>query len=143
MTFDTAVPHLLDTFQFEQQLTRQPQPYRTTAVYALLQEAVVLYQGDFLAGFFVRDAPDFEEWMLAQRVRYRELALHTLHTLTEHHLSRGEYGRAIDFATRLLALDAWREEAHRQLMLALARSGQRSCSPGPVRNLPPACLNKN
>ena len=29
-----------------------------------------------------------------------------LHTLAEHHLSRGEYGRAIDAATRLLALDA-------------------------------------
>ncbi len=93
-----------------------------------MQQAIILYQGDFLAGFYVRDAPEFEEWMLAQRARYRELALHTLHTLAEHHLSRGEYGRAIDCATRLLALDAWREEAHRQLMLAQLRSGQRSAA---------------
>jgi predicted ATPase len=76
----------------------------------------------------VRDAPDFEEWALAQRTRLHELALHAMHTLTEYHLARGHYGRTIDYATRLLALDAWREEAHRQMMLALARSGQRSAA---------------
>lgn len=123
VAFETAVPHTLDTAQFESHLhdSRSPNNNRFTHLAA----AAALYQGDFLASFFVRDAPDFEEWLLAQRVRYRELALHTLHTLTEHHLSRGEYGRAIDSATRLLALDGWREEAHRQLMLALVRSGQR------------------
>ncbi len=118
----TAACHL-DTAQFETHLQngRAQSHHR----FDHLSQAAALYHGDFLAGFFVRDAPEFEEWALAQRVRYRELALHTLHTLTDHHLSRGEYGRAIDSATRLLALDAWREEAHRQLMLALARSGQR------------------
>lgn len=124
--FDTAVPHTLDTAQFEAHL--QNGRAATTHRFDHLAQAAALYHGDFLAGFYVRDAPDFEEWMLAQRVRYRELALHTLHTLTEHHLSRGEYGRAIDSATRLLALDAWREEAHRQLMLAQLRSGQRSAA---------------
>ncbi|MCB9008811.1 MAG: tetratricopeptide repeat protein [Ardenticatenaceae bacterium] len=127
VAFDTAVPHTVDTQLFEQHLnTSRHQAEKERFHY--WQEAAALYRGDFLAGFFVRDAPEFEEWMLAQRLRYRELALHTLHTLTEHHLSWGEYGSAIDYATRLLALDAWREEAHRQLMLALARSGQRSAA---------------
>ncbi|MBK8904763.1 MAG: tetratricopeptide repeat protein [Anaerolineaceae bacterium] len=122
--FDLSTPYQLDTHDFETILhASRSQP--ADGRFPRLQDAISLYQGDFLAGFFVRGAPDFEEWMLAQRVRYRELALHTLHSLAEHHLNRGEYGRAIDAATRLLALDAWREEAHRQLMLALARSGQR------------------
>lgn len=95
---------------------------------ASLQEAAALYQGDFLAGFVVRDAPEFEDWMLAQRSRFRELALHVLHTLTHSHLARGNAAQAIDTATRLLGIDSWREEAHRQLMLALARSGQRSAA---------------
>ena len=126
VAFNTAVTHTLDTAQFENQLqaSRHPDNHRFTH----LAEAAARYRGDFLSGFFVRDAPAFEEWVLAQRVRYRELALHTLHMLTEIHLSRGEYGRAIDCATRLLTLDAWREEAHRQLMLAQARSGQRSAA---------------
>jgi DNA-binding SARP family transcriptional activator len=34
----------------------------------------------------------------------------------------------IESAGQSLAIDPWREEAHRQLMLALARSGQRSAA---------------
>ncbi len=122
VAFDCDAPHTLDSADFER-LLRESR-IEGERQYEHLAAAAALYQGDFLAGFYVRDAPEFEEWMLAQRARYRELALHALHQLAEHHLQRGEYGRAIDAATRLLALDAWREEAHRQLMLALARSGR-------------------
>ncbi len=90
--------------------------------------ACALYVGDFLAGFLVRDAPEFEEWLLAQRARYRELALHTLHSLTEQLTAQGEHGRAVESATRLLALDPWREETHRQVMRLKARTGQRSAA---------------
>jgi DNA-binding SARP family transcriptional activator len=138
--FNHSVPYTLDAEIFERSLTQSADgkaPIANnywqrlddwTSAIRQLQSAIALYQGDFLAGFFVRDAPEFEEWMLAQRARLRELALHALHTLTEFQLSTGAYGRAIDYATRLLTLDSWREEAHRQLMLALARSGQRAAA---------------
>ncbi|MGD8624776.1 MAG: BTAD domain-containing putative transcriptional regulator, partial [Anaerolineae bacterium] len=95
-----------------------------------LAEAVALYRGDFLDGFYVRQAPAFEEWVLAQRARLRELAVQALHTLAVHHTRRGEAGYpvALDYVTRLLALEPWREEAHRQLMLLLALSGQRGAA---------------
>jgi DNA-binding SARP family transcriptional activator len=95
-----------------------------------LEAAVALYSGDFLEGFYVRDAPAFEEWMLAQRARLRELALQGLHTLADHYARQGEAGQAkgIDFTTRLLALEPWREDAHRALMLLLAQSGQRGAA---------------
>lgn len=89
-----------------------------------LQAAIERYRGDFLEGFLVRDAPEFEEWALAQRTRYRELALQAMHKLTACYLDVADYPAAIDAATRLLTLDAWREEGHRQLMVALARTGQ-------------------
>ncbi len=122
-----SAPLLIDVALFEEHLKAGRDVDVVTRAQAL-HAAVQLYHGDFLAGFFVRDAPDFEEWMLAQRARYRELALFALHSLTDHHLHRAEYGRAIDGATRLLALDPWREEAHRQLMRALAHSGQRTAA---------------
>ena len=127
VAFDPQVAHSVDVLTFEQllQTSRDASP----AIRAEhLQRAVALYRGDFLAGFVLRDAPDFDDWALAQRVRWREQAIYALHVLTEHHLARAEYGRAIDGATRLLALDAWREEAHRQLMTALAHSGQRAAA---------------
>jgi hypothetical protein len=95
---------------------------------AALRKAIELYRGDFLEGFHVRNAPGFEEWMLGEQERLRQLALQALHMLTTHHTMRGEYGAGVDYITRLLALDPWREEAHRQLMLLLARSGQRSAA---------------
>lgn len=93
-----------------------------------LQQAAKLYTGEFLAGFFLRDAPEFEEWMLAQKARLRELALYTLHELTQLEMNYGHFSSAIEHATQMLTIDPWREEAHRQLMLLMARSGQRSAA---------------
>lgn len=98
----------------------------TTTSLAHLHEAVALYQGDLLAGFYVREAPLFEEWMLSERERLRQLALNALHTLVTHALDHSAYSAGIDYATRLLTLDPWREETRRQLWLLLAHSGQRS-----------------
>jgi DNA-binding SARP family transcriptional activator/predicted ATPase len=125
--FNHQAPYMLDVELFEAQL-RISRTLLPEQRLVHLQQTVALYTGDFLAGFFVRDAPEFEEWMLAHKARLREVALHALHELTQLQLNRGQYGAAIDSASRSLALDPWREEAHRHLMLALARSGQRSAA---------------
>jgi predicted ATPase len=59
-----------------------------------------------------------------------ELATQALHTLAAHYAGRGEAGRAagIEVTTRLLALEPWREEAHRQLMTLLAQGRQRGAA---------------
>ncbi|MBI5303426.1 MAG: tetratricopeptide repeat protein [Chloroflexi bacterium] len=113
--FNFDAPYALDIELFEQKLRAQD-----------LSAAVELYTGDFLDGVFVRDAPEFEEWMLAQRARLRDLALQTMSALVTQHAARGDNARGIEYATRLIALDPWREETHRDLMLMLARTGQRS-----------------
>ncbi len=124
VAFCPAPPFSLDVEQFE----RLWRDFEKGGAITALEEAVSLYRGEFLAGFYLHDAPAFEEWMLARRERCRSLALHALHILTEHYLHHRRYGQAIDSATRLLALDSWREETHRQLMLALVRSGQHSAA---------------
>jgi predicted ATPase/DNA-binding SARP family transcriptional activator len=93
-----------------------------------LGAAIALYRGDLLEGFYVHDAPAFEEWLAALRERLRTQATQALHTLIEHHTTHGQYQAAIDFASRLLALEPWREEAHHQMMLLLARTGQRGAA---------------
>ena len=93
-----------------------------------VKDAGSLYAGDFLEGFYVRNAPVFEEWALAQRERLRQAALRAFSTLAAHHAALGQLALAIQYCERLLALDPWHEEAHRQMMLMLARSGQRSAA---------------
>ena len=95
-----------------------------------LCQAVELYRGDFLEGFYVRQALAFEEWALAEQARLRNLALGALHRLVVFYAGQGRAGLpdGINYAGRLLALEPWREETHRQLMLLLARSGQRGAA---------------
>ena len=87
---------------------------------------MALYRGDFLAGFYVREALDFETWMLTEQARLRELVIQALHTLATHHAEQGELAQGIGDLRRLLNLEPWREEAHRHLMRLLAQDGQRS-----------------
>jgi DNA-binding SARP family transcriptional activator len=89
-----------------------------------LLQAAELYQGDLLAGLFVPDSVAFEEWRLVQQEELHGGALQALVRLAAYHEQRGEYERVQDFARRQIALEPWREEAHAQLMRALAQSGQ-------------------
>ncbi|MFN2190401.1 MAG: tetratricopeptide repeat protein, partial [Candidatus Promineifilaceae bacterium] len=91
-----------------------------------LTEAAALYVGDFLYGFDVRDAPDFEMWSLAQRARYIDLIVDVLDRLAAHFAAISDLNTAADYAKQLLQIEPWREETHRQLIVLLAQSGQRS-----------------
>jgi predicted ATPase/DNA-binding SARP family transcriptional activator len=93
-----------------------------------LHQALELYRGDFLAHFLQSGSEAFEEWVLARREHWQQAALEALYDLAQHHELRGDYEQALRYARRQLALNAWREEAHWQVMRALALSGQRSAA---------------
>jgi len=92
-----------------------------------LAEAVELYEGEFLAGFSL-DSALFEEWMVVERERLHGLALEALGRLATYHEGRGAHEQTARYARRALALEPWREEAHRALMRALALGGQRAAA---------------
>jgi DNA-binding SARP family transcriptional activator len=95
---------------------------------AQLQAAADLYRGDFLAGFNVRNAPDYDRWVYNMQEQLRALAVHVLATLASHYAAGGEFLPAIATQRRVLELEPWREESHRDLMVLLARSGQRNAA---------------
>ena len=124
VVFNRQQPYHLETEGFLAGMGQPPTP-ETLPTW---QAALALYRGDFLEGFYVREAPDFEQWVLVQRTHYREAVLHGLHTLANWHEQGGDLSQAIIHTRRLLTLEPWREEAHRQLMTWLARSGQRAAA---------------
>lgn len=91
-------------------------------------EAANLYRGDFLAGFSLQDSASFDEWLVVRRENLHRRALELFYTLTEYHEAREAYPQAQEYALHQIALEPWREEAHRQLMRVLARSDQRSAA---------------
>jgi len=88
---------------------------------AALEEASTLYRGDFLAGFSVAE-PAFEEWLVTERERLRELALEGLAKLLGHQRRMAMPEAAIQTALRLLALDPLQEPVHRTLMRLYAEA---------------------
>ena len=95
---------------------------------ASLTQAAELYHGPFMAGLNLSDCPEFEEWRLLQGEQRHQAVLLALEALTNHHLAWEDTHQAQVYARRQLALEPWREYAHRQLMLALALDGQRGAA---------------
>lgn len=95
---------------------------------ARLIQAMDAYQGDFLAGFHIRRAAAFEEWVTVQRERFRLDAIQGLHLLADYFLTQGEYPQAVHHLERLLALEPCQEEAHRQMMSLLALQGKQGAA---------------
>jgi DNA-binding SARP family transcriptional activator len=121
--FNVASSHWLDVSTF-QTLAGHP-AHDAPADVARLEQAIALYRDSFLIGFSVRSG-NFEEWVLLKREGFDRQALSVMQRLADSYERSGDYARAQLYARRQLELEPWREEAHCQLMRALALSGQRS-----------------
>jgi DNA-binding SARP family transcriptional activator len=92
----------------------------------ILQQAIELWRGDFLAGFSLADSPAFDDWQLLQQESLRRQYAGSLHKLVRLTADAGEYPSAIELARQWLQLDPLNEPAHRALMRLHANTGQRS-----------------
>ena len=90
---------------------------------AALEKAAALYRGDLLDGIGIRD-PVFEDWLLVERQRLRQLVEEALTRLLEQSMAAGARECAAGAARRLLSLDPLREAACRALMQIDAEHGQ-------------------
>ncbi len=91
-------------------------------------EAADLLGGEFLEGLYLEDNPDFENWLLGERERWRGRTKTILKYVIDGHIRRGRYTDALHHAWHLLQLAPWDEETHRQIMRLLAWTGQRGAS---------------
>jgi len=89
-------------------------------------QAVELYRGDFLSDFYLPDSNPFEDWAVTRRESFRLQVLDALTGLAAIKLEERSYLEAEHYARQQLELDRLRENAYRQLMTALAHTGQRS-----------------
>jgi DNA-binding SARP family transcriptional activator len=90
--------------------------------------AADLYRGDFLEGFWVRNARGYEEWILHERARLGALARDALRQAIRSTRSRGEWAEVRTRAERLIRLDPFDEAAYSELMRALWMQGDRAAA---------------
>lgn len=94
-------------------------------VMSQLDEAIGLYRGVFLEGFYLRDSRGFEGWSMLESERVRTQLIDALIRLAAAATKRGDFSDSARYANRLLQLDTLNEEAHRLLMSSLTLAGQR------------------
>jgi DNA-binding SARP family transcriptional activator len=120
----------LDTAEFDELLAvcanhhQSPSP-DCPACAERLARVAELYRGDFLAGLNLPDSPAFDQWQRVRQEHYHQQILVVLEKLGRYYLAAGQFEQAQAHAQRQLALEPWREKAHRQLMRALALGGER------------------
>lgn len=90
--------------------------------------AVALYHDEFMSGLYLNDCPEFELWLVEERERWQQRMVSVLECLAGHYARRAQPEKALPFAARLLDLQPWHEEAHRELMRLLWQTGQRSAA---------------
>lgn len=101
-----------DVVAFEQALADDP------------EAALELYRGPLLDGFYVSDAPGFEQWLEEERERLRLLAHGAAMRLVER--DAPSPADAVHWARRALELSPWDEPTLRRLIELLDAAGDRA-----------------
>lgn len=95
---------------------------------ARLDEAALLYRGDFLSGFSLPDSPEYEEWQRTTTEDLRHDLSTILDRLSAGYASLDDTTAAIRQARRWVGLDPLYETAQRRLMELYAQAGQRAAA---------------
>ena len=89
-------------------------------------EALELYRGDMLGGFFISGAAEFERWLETERARLQQAASRGAQALVEQHEAVDDLQTAADWARRAVQLAPHEERPLRQLVTLLDRLGDRA-----------------
>ncbi|NOX60576.1 MAG: AAA family ATPase, partial [Chloroflexi bacterium] len=110
--FDESANYWLDVTAFEQAVREGLDGMAGMAEVeraSRLERAAALYQGELMAGFY-------EDWIILERERLREMHLNALERLVALYEHLGAYEEALHYARRLAAEEPLRERAHYEVM---------------------------
>lgn len=125
--FDHSKPYFLDVQEVKKLLASahlHPTTPLTPAGAQLVKQAVQLYAGEFLNGFYLRGAPAFEDWAILERERLHLQVVEALLNVAEYCLQWGEYRPGIQFVQQLLVIDPFNEAGQHLHLRLLARLGE-------------------
>src|SRR5262249_26141054 len=89
-----------------------------------LGDAVALYRGPFLDGFYLNGDPDFEFWAATERDRFARSFSQSLETLAREAHEAGDRDAEISWRVRLVDQDPLNGAAMASLMTVLADAGE-------------------
>lgn len=120
--FNRSSPFWLDVQIFDECIgqfikTQSPPPGKDDL--QNLENALTLYRGDLLEGFY-------DDWALREREHLRARYLTALAYLMAFYYHQADYAKSLSYGQKILEIDPLREEIHRQLMKIYLEAGQRT-----------------
>ncbi|MEW5956514.1 MAG: AAA family ATPase [Chloroflexota bacterium] len=91
-----------------------------------LQAVLDLYRGDFLSGFTLPDLPEFDDWAMVERERYRRLAVSGLTRLSRLYEAQQQFRPALERLDQALAFDPLQEDLQRLALRLHYLAGDRA-----------------
>ncbi len=88
-----------------------------------LQQAIDLFQGDFLDGFTLADSPDFDNWKATEAVYYSSIYIDALIRAADIYAAAGDLIPAISYVQKALSIDPLKEDLYRKLMTLHSKNG--------------------
>jgi DNA-binding SARP family transcriptional activator len=93
-----------------------------------LEDALSLYQGEFMHGFYMSEFSALEDWVTQERESLQNQLEGILKLLQSYYLKNQSFTESLRVMKRLLQLDPLSEETHRQMIWLLAQQGHRSAA---------------
>lgn len=88
------------------------------------EDAIKAYRGEFLEGFYVKDAEIFEEWMIQEREQFKEKYINKLTKAIGRFMKKKDINSAKSCCKRLFYVDDFNEQAYRSLMNIYMEEGK-------------------
>ncbi len=114
--FNPAASFWLDVAEFEALLDSSRTAPDEQHAAAALRQAVALYRGDFLQGYY-------DDWCIEERYRLESLYLKALRRLMDWHEAQGDAREVLIYAQKYLARDPLMEDVHLAAMRSLVTLG--------------------
>ena len=119
----SAVHEQTDSVRLQFLLSSAGQEHSTRAI-NLLGQGLALYKGDFMAGFSLLKTPRFNDWLLVEQERLRQIVMSGYRQLTLLQQEQGTFSAGIRTAQEWVSWDPLDETAQQQLMRLLAYDGR-------------------
>jgi predicted ATPase/DNA-binding SARP family transcriptional activator len=119
-----------DVWEFERHInianSLNSRPSSPRKLQQVLEQALVLYKGDFLPSLKTENAPELETWLFGERDRLQTMMTNALFLAMNTSLKRKRYTVGIEHGRRLIAIEPFYEKAYRLLMMLYASANNRT-----------------
>lgn len=87
------------------------------------EDNIIYYSDEFLKGFYIKEAWDFQNWLDEERRKYKELYINKLYKRIENNLNKNMFTLVEQDCKSIIACDKFDEKAYRLLMDTYIKTG--------------------